>query len=275
MNDEALRLALVDRGLIPTDGSLILGVNTLLTRVKGIDFSKWSDVRRTIAAKQYICQLYFHEQNVDVPVGDIDGLVGHLTKHAFETYERMHRGESPYTRPETPESVEVETDRYVINHSARAKLPTQADMISYYGQPGSNQVQILLPFPLRLSWEKDKTITKMTCHKLAADEFSSIFEHILNIYGLDEIRRLGIDLWGGTLNVRKMRGGKSWSTHSWGTACDLDPDRNGLNTPWSEAQFSKPEYIPFINSWLSFGWVSLGLEHNRDGMHFQRAVIRR
>jgi hypothetical protein len=76
-------------------------------------------------------------------------------------------------------------------------------------------------------------------------------------------------MFGGCLNVRKMRGGSSWSQHAWGIAVDIDPERNALHTTWKNAQMSKPEYEKFVQFWYDEGAINLGVERDFDPMHFQ------
>ncbi len=51
----------------------------------------------------------------------------------------------------------------------------------------------------------------MRCHKLVADAFLNVFNELLEVYGYQRLVELGIDLYGGCFNFRKMRGGTSWS----------------------------------------------------------------
>ncbi len=146
-----------------------------------------------------------------------------------------------------------------------------ADIIKTYGQPGDtkNLTTIMLPYPMRIAWDLKVTVNKMQCHKLAAPSLTKIFNEILESYGLAEIQRLGIDLFGGSFNFRQMRGGTEWSVHSWALAIDLDPARNSLKATKETAQFAKPEYQRMIDIFYKYGWYSLGREQNRDWMHFQ------
>jgi hypothetical protein len=80
-------------------------------------------------------------------------------------------------------------------------------------------------------------------------------------------------MFGGCLNVRKMRGGSAWSIHSWGAAIDLDPDNNQLKWASPKATFSKKEYEPFWKIVEAEGWTSLGRRRNYDWMHFQAAYL--
>jgi hypothetical protein len=112
----------------------------------------------------------------------------------------------------------------------------------------------------------------MQCHELAADNFTNVFNQLLAHYGLSEIQRLGIDLFGGCVNVRTMRGSKTrWSRHAFGIAIDLDPARNGLKVKKPLAQFSKPEYKAMIDIFYANDFISYGIEKDFDWMHFELA----
>ncbi len=87
------------------------------------------------------------------------------------------------------------------------------------------------------------------------------------------MQRLRLDLFGGCLNVRKMRGGSSYSMHSWGIAVDLDPIRNKFRWDSRRASFARKEYLPFWEIVENHGATSLGLERDFDWMHFQFARL--
>jgi hypothetical protein len=145
-------------------------------------------------------------------------------------------------------------------------------IISKYGKPtqqGGYLTTIKLPYPMRLAWDKKTTINKMRCHKLVAEDFIAVFEDILKHYGLEKIKELGIDLFGGCFNFRAMRGGSDYSRHSWGIAIDLDPERNQLKTPYSKSQFAKPEYAKLHEIFEKHGFENLGKVKGYDAMHFE------
>lgn len=150
---------------------------------------------------------------------------------------------------------------------------TTSQIIKKYGAPdddGSDYlVTINLPYPMRLAWDLKTSITKMRVHRLVATQVRNIFTDILTHYGLEQIRALGIDLFGGCFAFRKMRGGNDYSRHSWGIAIDLDPARNGLKQTSKTAQFAKPQYKPMIDIFYKHGFISLGRAKNYDWMHFE------
>ncbi len=150
---------------------------------------------------------------------------------------------------------------------------TTQQLMDKYGKPTESGIPYLttitLPYPMKLAWDTNTTITKMRCHNLVAGKFIKIFSEILAHYGIDKIKELGIDLYGGCFNFRKMRGGSDWSRHSWGVAIDLDPERNQLKETSKTARFARPEYKPMIDIFYANGFVSLGREKNYDWMHFE------
>jgi len=147
-------------------------------------------------------------------------------------------------------------------------------MVEYYGPVGENQTSLILPYSLKLAWDESITVKKLTCNEKVASSLYTIFEKTLKCYGEDKVKKLRLDIFGGCLNVRKMRGSTtSWSIHSWGAAIDLDPDKNALKMTSKQATFAKPEYKEFWQIVESEGWTSLGRARNYDWMHFQAANL--
>jgi hypothetical protein len=151
---------------------------------------------------------------------------------------------------------------------------SDSQILSKFGEPGDtdNFVVIDLPYPMRIAWDTKVSTKRMQCHKLAAAPFKAVFSDLLAHYGLTELQRLGIDLFGGCVNIRTMRGSKTkWSRHAWGIAIDLDPARNGLKTKKPIAQFSKPEYKAMIDIFTKHGFIGYGPAKDYDWMHFELA----
>ena len=146
-------------------------------------------------------------------------------------------------------------------------------MVNFYGPVGENMTSLELPYAMKLAWDKNITVKKITCHQKCAKTFYSIFEKTLKEYGEVEIKRLRLDLFGGCLNVRRVRGGSNWSTHSWGCSIDLDPDRNQLKWGKDRAEMAKPIYEPFWKFVEGEGMLSLGRARNYDYQHFQAAYL--
>ncbi|CAB5224157.1 D-alanyl-D-alanine carboxypeptidase [uncultured Caudovirales phage] len=149
---------------------------------------------------------------------------------------------------------------------------TTAQATNKYGIPSKNPsylTTLILPYPMRLAWDKSIKVNKIQCHKLIHDNLQNVFKDILAHYSYDKIVELGIDLFGGCFNFRTMRGGTEVSRHSWGIAIDLDPERNQLKETSKTARFARIEYKPMIDIFYKYGFVSLGREKNYDFMHFE------
>jgi len=155
----------------------------------------------------------------------------------------------------------------------KPNLITTSQAKAKYGTPTETGIAYLVlitpAYPMRLAWDKKTTVSKIRCHSLVAESLKSIFAEILQVYGIAKIKELGIDLFGGCFNFRKMRGGSDYSRHSWGIAVDLDPERNQLKETSKTARFARPEYDAMIDIFYKHGWLSLGREKNFDWMHFE------
>ena len=153
-------------------------------------------------------------------------------------------------------------------------FPREKDVPDFYGEMGENQVRCQLAYPMKLAWDKSSRITSFSCHKLVCTQMELIFEDIVKFYGSKGVVELGLDLFGGCLNVRKMRGGKGrYSMHSWGIAVDLNPEENKLRWKADKARFARPEYQKYWEIVEGHGAVSLGRERNFDYMHWQFARL--
>lgn len=150
---------------------------------------------------------------------------------------------------------------------------TTAQVIKKYGTPNETGagylVTIKLPYPMRIAWDTDSSVSTMRCHRLVADKLLAVFNDLLSHYGYDKIKELGIDLYGGCFNYRRMRNGSAWSMHAWGIAIDLDPARNTMKETKRTARFARPEYKKMIDIFYKHGFISLGREKDFDWMHFE------
>lgn len=150
---------------------------------------------------------------------------------------------------------------------------TQERLKEKYGIPnktGDGYLTVInLPYPMFLNWETSTYVNKIRCHKLVADKLVAIFTEILEVYGIEKIKELQIDDFGGCFNYRTMRGGTQLSVHSWGCAIDLDPDRNLLKETKKTARFARPEYNKVHEIFEKHGFENFGKVKGYDWMHFQ------
>lgn len=152
---------------------------------------------------------------------------------------------------------------------------TDAQIKEKYGEPGdySNFESFQTPFPLRIAWDTKTVVNKIICHKKIKERLLMALTAILEYYGQDKIKELGIDLFGGCVNVRPMRGSKTkWSRHAWGIAIDLDPARNGLKLKWKDSNFAKPEYAKLHEIFEKHGFINYGKVRGFDSMHWETNI---
>ena len=221
-----------------------------------INISSWSKSRLLLGMEQAIYAANKME------VGSVDGLIGEQTRYMRMLWEAKKAG--------VEEEVSTFKDRI---EAVRNTWPVQASVSKYYGKVGENQTTLILPFPMKIAWDKTNIITKFSVHEKVHDSAKRCFDRIADAYDEEARKKLGIDLWGGCLNVRKMRGGSSYSMHSWGIAIDFDPDRNQLRWGKDKARLAKKDCEMFWKIWEEEGWVSLGKARNYDWMHVQAARL--
>ena len=140
-----------------------------------------------------------------VSIGNIDGYWGQKTQAGYEELLK-----SEHMTDDVPDVSQNVTVKKTYNDWPKQDY---ASMVKFYGPVGQNQTQLTLPYPMVLDWDTKTTITKMTCHEKAKDSFEKIFKNTLDHYGMDAIKQLHLDRFGGCLNVRQMRGGSAWSIH--------------------------------------------------------------
>lgn len=147
-------------------------------------------------------------------------------------------------------------------------------IVSIYGDPGSNLVKCRLPYKMKIAWDLGITIQSFACHSKVVHHLENIFVQTLDHYGLDGIADNGLDIFGGCFNIRQMRNGTKLSVHSWGLAVDIDPLNNQLTWGKGKAKLSKPELNKFWDIVYKNKGYSLGMEKNYDWMHFQFIEIK-
>lgn len=246
-------------------------------------FDIWPIARRVVAAQQLLCRID------GIEVGEIDGLIGAQTMHAFAIYDGRKDAPgkvnaaieawrddaaAPAAVPTRPLPAPI-TSSQVNAPAAKPVWPRQNAMDAFFGPKGAGQVSFLLPFKMRIAWDVSRSINKITCNARCRESLERIFARTLDHYGsLGEIQKLRLDLFGGCLNVRKQRGSATaWSIHSWGAAVDIDPSHNPLKAKRAQATLDNPEYDPFWRFVYDEGAIGLGRERDYDWMHFQFALL--
>lgn len=222
------------------------------------------------------------------PCGEIDGILGPKTLHALRGFQRakgldgtgqademtvtaLRASSSRVSFEETGFIPDRDTDS--ADDHRRSAWPRQKDVASFFGPVGTSQTRVEVPWDMRLAWDLDVTVRTMTLHEKVASSAERVLHKIRGLYSDRQIKELGLDLFGGSLNVRRMRGGSRYSMHAYGIAIDFDPARNRLSWKRPQARLSLDDAIPFWRAWEAEGWVSLGRERNFDWMHIQAARL--
>ncbi|TDT75258.1 hypothetical protein BDE40_1986 [Litoreibacter halocynthiae] len=236
-----------------------------IPQIGGTPPAGWKDLSGKRQSIMFL-QLYCHSNDIDA--GTVDGFWGPQTSWAADALdEKLQNGFVHAWRDVEP----IEANPH--------QFPKQSQMTNFYGPhgiPGGRSpelVSVPCPWPLKIAWNKSQRRSGFKVHKKVADSLGEIVERVHDHYGLKEIERLGFDLFGGDYNPRKMRGGSSWSTHSWGIAIDFDPERNRLKWGRGRASFAHPDCADFWEIWERQGWTSLGRVKNFDWMHVQAARL--
>ncbi len=224
------------------------------------DWRGWSPRRRAVAFLQLLCR------DEGIETGPVDGLWGPQTEFAYDSlvYLQEHGALPPPWRDEHP-----------LEANPHGWPPqTEAALRAFYGPPCEPPlVRVRCPWTLRLAWNRRQTLPEIACHERVAQSLERVLTRVLDHYGADAIRYLGLDLFGGCYNCRRMRGGSRWSTHAWAIALDWDPDRNRYRWGRDRARLARPEYADWWRFWEEEGWVSLGRTRNIDWMHVQAAKL--
>jgi hypothetical protein len=226
-------------------------------------FTPWP-FRGSPTAERYVAAIIQGEAfKRDIQAGAYDALWGPQTEDAaYRLLGPEHVGWRP---DEARASDEAPPAAAVV-----CWTPSEGRMMAAYGQPGTNQVMMDLPYPMRLDWEPGTMVRRASVHRLVARSLQGALEEIRDGYGTERLRALGLDRFGGVLNVRPKRGGTTWSAHAWGVAIDLWPSANALAWKRDRAAFARAEYEPMRRAFARAGWMSLGQCYDFDWMHWQK-----
>lgn len=246
------------------------GIKHLFASANITEPATWSVDRQIVAALQIIC----NREGVTPNPLAVDGYMGPSTLYAFEeTLRYVKSSKKPvlFRNPEEEYGFDTKPKQGAMDWGRGDK----ASIYARYGDPEDKNFQrdyltlIDLPYPLRIAWNPSQQTQKMKVHKELATIIPVILDEVLTTYGREQVEALGLDLFGGCYNLRKMRGGNKLSTHSWAYALDWDPSRNSLRTKWKQANFSKPAYTKWNEIWYDYNFINLGKEKNYDAMHYQ------
>jgi hypothetical protein len=135
------------------------------------------------------------------------------------------------------------------------------EIVETFGDPFAkdfalNLVLFKLPFTLKYLGQP---VVRATAHRKAVPHFTRALQAVRERGLTEEIQN-----YGGIYAKRSKRGQRGFiSTHAWGIAIDLEPERMVLG---STERFSPGVLACFAEAGFTYGG---DFEHRRDPMHFQ------
>ncbi|CAM1341736.1 M15 family metallopeptidase [Tenacibaculum aestuarii] len=139
-------------------------------------------------------------------------------------------------------------------------MVTSKQCIQKYGEPNVQMEykhMVLWDVPDWINKELPVIPNKIYCNKDLVKPLQQAFENIIK-RGLQK----ELKTWDGCFNIRKKRGLKSWSLHSWAIAIDINAAWNGLG---KQPLMSLALVKCFTDAGFDWG----GTWTRKDGMHFQ------
>lgn len=138
-------------------------------------------------------------------------------------------------------------------------MVTSNQCLKKWGDPAvvENELKYMTVWDVPTHLEIGVIPKKLYCNKLIVDPLIKAFTNILDRSLIKELKT-----WDGCFNVRRKRGLKSLSLHSWGIAIDINAAWNGLG---KEPTMSKELVKCFTDAGFDWG----GTWKRKDGMHFQ------
>lgn len=136
---------------------------------------------------------------------------------------------------------------------------TSADCLKKWGDPAlaSNEASYMVLWDVPTHLEIGVIPKKIYCNKAMVGPLMQAFSNLIERGYVNELKT-----WDGCFNVRKKRGLKSLSLHSWGIAIDVNAAWNGLG---KEPTLSKG----FVKCFTDAGFDWGGNFKRFDGMHFE------
>jgi hypothetical protein len=142
-------------------------------------------------------------------------------------------------------------------------MVTSAQCLKKWGDPAlvENELKYMTVWDVPTHLEIGVIPKKLYCNKQIVALLIQAFTNLIDRKMVNELKT-----WDGCFNVRRKRGLKSLSLHSWGIAIDVNAAWNGLG---KEPTLSKEFVQCFIDAGFDWG----GTWTRKDGMHFQLKSI--
>ena len=142
-------------------------------------------------------------------------------------------------------------------------MVTSAQCLKKWGDPTitANELKYMTVWDVPAHLEIGVIPKKLYCNKQIVAPLIQAFTNLIDRGVVNELKT-----WDGCFNVRRKRGLKSLSLHSWGIAIDINAAWNGLG---KEPTMSKELVKCFTDAGFDWG----GTWTRKDGMHFQLKTI--
>ena len=127
-------------------------------------------------------------------------------------------------------------------------------------------VKVRSPILLTIAWNTNLHARTLTVNKIVAEAIIASLNELNGMFSQQELDDSGIKLYGGCYNKRRVRGGTTWSSHSWGTSFDFNPLGNRMGAePTTTKFFTCPVHTKFAEILYKNGFRTL----SHDLMHWQ------
>ena len=142
-------------------------------------------------------------------------------------------------------------------------MVTSAQCLKKWGDPTvtANELKYMTVWDVPVHLELGVIPKKLYCNEAMINPLTVAFTNVIERGLIKELKT-----WDGCFNVRRKRGLKSLSLHSWGIAIDINAAWNGLG---KEPTMSKELVKCFTDAGFDWG----GTWTRKDGMHFQLKTI--
>lgn len=159
------------------DGIIGSGSKQALQHYQGIDTS-WA-IERQITA---VIQRAAKKRHIDA--GKVDGFYGPQTDYAADAlwrlFENKSIGESTWR---TVDSQSLNPNNWPVQYTP--------EFLDFYGEPGESElVSITLPYRHVFSWNPAESTGRTRVHRKVKDSLIRVLENVVEVYGLDDIKRL-------------------------------------------------------------------------------------
>jgi hypothetical protein len=162
-----------------------------------------------------------------------------------------------------PQAIKLLDQIEALQKQLRAELAPKVpsglkEIEAMFGKAGDERNIVLFDLPYPLFYNGTK-VTRSRCHKLMVPIFKAVLSDI-KAAGLEKY----VQNYGGIYNHRPVTGGTKLSTHSWGIAIDVEPQKY----PMGSTARIQAEVIAMF---AKYGFLYGGDFPTPDPMHFQWA----